>query len=571
MNGHPAKTTLEIKCKPVLSGEQALRILFYPGGSQTQEQSPTILTQVMTVLVPTILPPIPELIDQRIIPDPQPDVELIVVLEELHDTQQLQIYCTCPILRMERVALGVLSLSLVDIACLRQTVIQHASELYALSPSNTQQGLRQLGGMIFDQLMPPDHPLNTTYWKLRSLSLIQDTPLSLLIISDEQALLPWELVCPYEQQSSSNEIMYDNFLADSFVLSHWVARQGLALQAEAPLGWLALDHYHQHLQLLPYWHAILSDDTFDEADQPLEGYLALQEPKLPYYGLHILRYHDFDQETHITTRTLRPEEVPSVHNDAEKMTYERRLDLTRKHPIIGLSLVEIETPPYFRRVSQRDTQLEAGWCIPFMRAGASALVGTRWSVLPEVDQLFFRTFYAMIRRGISLGWAVGAARAQVKQAFPTRSDWLAYTYFGHPWCTPYLVQPAQGFTLFEALHHPEEDPFTCGESYQFLASYRSEAPLWYNGHLQMQQATLQRENISIMVIPLNNNDIQTYLLNPVQASNGSQRLITLTMPQEERTYPVMIRFQHGKKELQTFILHLDVVAQGGKSFDESSV
>ena len=151
-----------------------------------------------------------------------------------------------------------------------------------------------------------------------------------------------------------------------------------------------------------------------------------------------------------------------------------------------------------------------------MHAGASALVGSRWSVLPESDRLFYRTFYNLIRTGTELGWAVWQARKEVKHGFPHSSDWLAYTYFGHPQCQPYLVRPSQGFTFFEAINPPENDCFEAGKSYQFRASYRIQAPVWYNGRLSIQQISSKTEDLSVMTVGLSGEiPLKTDPLQPV--------------------------------------------------------
>ncbi|HYT92727.1 MAG TPA: hypothetical protein VEL76_28680 [Gemmataceae bacterium] len=66
----------------------------------------------------------------------------------------------------------------------------------------------------------------------------------------------------------------------------------------------------------------------------------------------------------------------------------------------------------------------------------------------------------------------------------------------------YPVRPAQGFTLFEALDHPEGRPFEAGRSYRFRASYRVEAPVWYQGRLRLQPAALEGGPVTIAVVPL---------------------------------------------------------------------
>jgi hypothetical protein len=220
-------------------------------------------------------------------------------------------------------------------------------------------------------------------------------------------------------------------------------------------------------------------------------------------------------------------------------------------------------PPGDAPADDGDTDLEAGWALPFLHAGACALVGPRWPVLPEADRLFARTYYEAVRGGAALGGAVAAAREAVRLAFPHRADWLAYAYFGHPACRPYAVRPAQGFTLFEALDNADEKPFLAGRTYRFRASYRAEAPVWFGGRLRAQQAPLQGEDVSVLVVPLVEGAApQTCPLAQVPGGEDYQVVVTLTMPPEETTLPVMVRFQKGRQELRTLFLNLDVVVEG---------
>ncbi len=298
--------------------------------------------------------------------------------------------------------------------------------------------------------------------------------------------------------------------------------------------------------------------------EDLAGHLALTQPGSPYYGLHVLRYTDADQAGRITYGGEKVPGAGSPQNEAEAMLYNQRLDFTLRRPVLCLSLIDGQPAGLGLRLSQRDTHLEAGWLLPFMHAGATALVGPRWPVLSEVDQVFFQVFYQSIRTGSPLGWALGVARAQIKQTFPHRADWLAYTYFGHPWCQPYLVRPAQGFTLFEVLDHPVDAPFEAGRSYRFRASYRTEAPLWFDGRLRIPQALPQEEDVSVMVAPLTGIEPKIYPLKPVPAGNDYQCIVTLTMPQEETTLPVLVQFQRGDEELRRLVLKLGVM-EGVKS------
>jgi hypothetical protein len=222
--------------------------------------------------------------------------------------------------------------------------------------------------------------------------------------------------------------------------------------------------------------------------------------------------------------------------------------------------VDDRPPPRFRGLWEAEAQLEAGWALPFLRAGASALVGPRWPVPPEAARLFARTFHDAVRAGAPLGWAVWDARRQLRLAFPDRPDWLAYAHFGHPECQPYRVRPAQGFTLFEALDHPEGRPFEAGQPYLFRASYRTEAPVWYHGRLRLQPAALEGGPVTVTVLPLLPGlSAQSHPLVPLAGNAAHHADVKLTMPRGAASLPLLVRFQQGDEELTTLGLTLDLV------------
>jgi hypothetical protein len=264
-----------------------------------------------------------------------------------------------------------------------------------------------------------------------------------------------------------------------------------------------------------------------------------------------LRYTERGQRGRITRRDDRDPDPQAGWSEAEAMVYGGRLDFTLRRPVVGLSMLS-EQPV-------DEVQLEAGWMLPLMHAGATALVGPRWPVPPETDQLFYRTFYELIREaGLPLGWAAWEARDRVRAAFPHRPDWLAYAYFGHPWCQPYRVRAAGGFALFEAINHPEGKPFETGQHYTFRASYRSEAPDWYEGRLRRQEASVEGNGLSVLVMKLNGEAPETYPLERVPAGESFQCMVRLAMPEQETRLPVLIRFQRGDEELQSLVMNLDV-------------
>jgi hypothetical protein len=112
--------------------------------------------------------------------------------------------------------------------------------------------------------------------------------------------------------------------------------------------------------------------------------------------------------------------------------------------------------------------------------------------------------------------------------------------------------------LFESLDALEDDRFQAGGTYQFRASYRREAPVWHEGRLQTQQLPLDGEDVSVMVIPISGEMPQTYRLETVTPGSDYQCIVTLTMPNEGTTLPVLVRFLKGDEELHALMLNLEV-------------
>lgn len=557
--------SLTLNLTPLISGNHTISLSVYPGG-RLPNLSPEKLPIKVRVNTPKVLPNIPELIDRHAIPAPDPHIILHVTLEEVLNKKQstglqrVGLYLTCPALECDRKPLEPLYFTANDLERLRQSVIQAAAVANG-SPVDVLTGLQAIGATLFDRLMPREHPLRNYYWELFNLTG-SDAPLSWLIVSEAKAVLPWELVCAYYYQDTGKN-WYDEFLAQKFILAHWVGYQGLKLANEAPLLELGLTHYNQRPEHLSRWQKVLGSEAQAESNQK-SGLLDLMQPSSSCYGLHILRYSDLRQTGQITSYEANAELASGkTLNQAEELLYNQRLDFTLRRPVVGLSLVDGQTANRGMGMSGSDNQLEADWMLPLMHAGASALVGSRWSVSPESDRLFYRTFYNLIRTGTELGSAVWQARKQLRVAFPHRSDWLAYTYFGHPQCQPYLVRESQGFTFFEAINPPENDNFQAGKSYEFRASYRSEAPVWYSGRLSVQQASAQAEDLSVMVVCLTGEiPPQTYQLQPVDSGNSYQHIITIIMPVEDTILPLLIRFQKGSEELNTLFLNLNEVKRG---------
>jgi hypothetical protein len=553
-DGKPIEKQLTFRLIPLSSGkEQQVRFLVYVGG-QGPGTEPVELSHRASVVVPDALPNIRELIDRRAIPPPQPDVILHVSLEDVPAGQQVVYHVTCPALGRDREPMTPLPLTRHDLAGLRRTAVEAALAASTAAPCDARASLRAFGALLYDRLLPLGHGLRKFY---RAAAGAGGTrPWTWLIVSDAEALLPWELVCPHGTSPDTGEVWYDDFMAGRFLLGHWIAREGLTLAAESPLGRIDLVHYAQRPTEVDRWLAALGGPDLTDVES-WEGPFLLTTSGSPHYSLHVLRYTDRLQ-TGLITAADAP--APLDHPDAGAKLHCQRLDFTLKRPLVGLSFVTDRPPTHHPGLWESDTSLEEGWAIPFLRAGANGVVGSRWPVLPQAERLFLRAFHEAVRSGDPLGSAVGQARRRVRLAFPDRPDWLAYAHFGHPECGPYFVQPARGFTLFEAIDHRDDEPFIVGRTYCFRASYRATAPVWYHGRLRLAPPTLEGGPVTVSVVPmLPGMPAQSRTLDELPGGAAYQGLISLEMPSGTTELPLIVRFRRAGADLETLELCLDLV------------
>ena len=553
IDGRPETDKFTFELKPLLSGSRNVEVELYPGG-RVSNLGPAVVTRSFSVASPVVLPGIKELIDRRQIPNPQPDVMLYVALQETPTHLQTQIYLTCAALGLDREPLEpALSLNENDIAELRRFAVESAARASGLSPADALAVMRSVGGELFDRLI--NGKFEEYFHEINELAAVTNRSWSWLIISDENAVLPWELVCYYG--SDEETIRYDDFLGDKFQIAHWVGQRGLRLMNGVPMGDIDFIHYNQRSQAITGWTNVLGPDLVKVESDAAQ--LSLLKENSYCFGLHLLRYAQEDETKQIIG--VREEEDEDKRVDGEAITSDQKLDLTLRRPTVGLSFVS-ELSASALGTAGCDTHLESSWLLPFMQAGASALFGPRWPVSVEVDQLFVKEFYDAMRQGETLGAAFFKARTRLRTAFPQRTDWLAYTYFGHPHAEPYQVQPAQGFTLFEAVDSPKDELFVGGGTYLFRASYRTEAPAWYDGRLQIQHGSIAGQDLSVIVIPMTGEQPKYCTLKPVAEGNELQGMIALKMPELQKnttaSLPVMIRFQKATEELRTIVLNLHV-------------
>jgi hypothetical protein len=249
---------------------------------------------------------------------------------------------------------------------------------------------------------------------------------------------------------------------------------------------------------------------------------------------------------------------------ARPLVAARRLDVTLKRPLAGLSLADDRPAADRHRPDPAECRLEDGWVLPLLHAGATAVAGPRWPVESAADRLFWRTFHGLLRDGAALGAAAHAARLAVRAAFPDQADGLAYALFAHPGCRPYAVRPARGFTFVEALDEPADGAYRPGGVYRFRASYRSEAPTWYEGRLRVRTEPLAGDGIEILAAWLRGGGEPVEgRLEPVPGGRDFQCVLPVTVPAGGPGATLLVSFRRGDEEVQKVYVKVRVAGDGG--------
>lgn len=281
-----------------------------------------------------------------------------------------------------------------------------------------QEKLREIGWDLYEQLFSP--ALRRAYRRLRDLAQ-QEPNLSLLIVSDEP-WIPWEMVLPHE-----DDLPNEDFLCAQFRLTRWLDGRGLPedlsvhqARVVAPKSNLASvkaeqDFFRQDLPKLrpeiSYGGAWL--DMASQVTDALRG----GDVQLFHFACH----GDFDytrpDESALMLQgdSLRPSQIVGP----------MRTGVAHSKPLVFLNACHTGESGF-------SLTGMGGWAARFVRAGASAFVGSLWEVNDELAAAFAIRFYTDLLQGASLGDAFHAARAQIRAQDPANPTWLAYTLYADP-------------------------------------------------------------------------------------------------------------------------------------------
>jgi energy-coupling factor transporter ATP-binding protein EcfA2 len=286
------------------------------------------------------------------------------------------------------------------------------------------------------------------------------------------------------------------------------------------------------------WQRLLDATALSQGLQP-----ALT-PDNSVYAVHLLRYRsDLAREREIVPRG----EIATIPASGEPEVRQARLNLRLKRPLVTLSAIAQpgEDGGYWLLPER---------VLPFLRAGASAVVAPWWETAEPSDRLFWTHFYQLFRQRLPLGEAVWRSRLAVRRAFPHSADWLAYTLFGDPCARAYEPEPSEGYAAVECLN-PDE-PLRQGKTYYFRASLRSRPPVWYTDRL-IQPEELPQQLQALFMAP----GLQATFPKPLamQPAGHTMRQVTIELTSTAPgNYPLLVQLLEGDELVKTLQLNLEV-------------
>jgi hypothetical protein len=281
-----------------------------------------------------------------------------------------------------------------------------------------QEKLRQIGWDLYEQLFTP--ALRRAYRRLRELRQ-QQPDLSLLIVSAEP-WIPWEMILPHE-----DDLPDEDFLCAQFRMTRWLDGRGLpgdfslrqarvvvpksnlpSVKAEQDFFSLDLPGLRPDITYGGAWLNMASQVT----DALRAGDVQL---------FHFACHGDFDY--------TRPDESAlKLQNDSlrpSQIVGPMRSGVAHSKPLVFLNACHTgETGFSLTRMG--------GWAARFVRAGASAFIGSLWEVNDDLAAKFAIRFYTDLLQGATLGDAFHAARAHIRAEDPANPTWLAYTLYADP-------------------------------------------------------------------------------------------------------------------------------------------
>lgn len=397
-------------------------------------------------------------------------------------------------------------------------------------PTEGKSRLISLGQYLFGQVLPTE--LQTDF---RSL-IPQNSTFTLLIIADQEAWIPWELL--YDGQ---------RFLGDRFIISRWLQELNNSRPYEFPVGAVNVAHYANVEQ--PQLWATLLEAPGAPPPQPLPAGV-LHDSTEAMRGLHLIRYSQFSDAANLRNA---PIILDNINDTIELQMRPAKLNLRRNRPFVTLSYVKTDAPEL--------TALENTWAFAFIRAGCSGFTGSLWAVEPAVEAAFISCFYNRLWAGASLGEAFYTSRQLARVAAPDSLDWLAYVLFGDPMARPYRPVPGDGYAIVEPIGREIDDPLPPSAIARFRVTLRRNPPVWHEDRVIEVAENLLFENLQVHIVTYGLQVIPDLPVTMTLTAKGDYLgWFTLVVPNEitDTSALVQVYFADGMRPIHSLNFSLNI-------------
>jgi hypothetical protein len=281
-----------------------------------------------------------------------------------------------------------------------------------LSPDEIENRISNKGLNLYDELIPP--ALKELYWKIR------DNIKSIQVYSKEP-WIPWEIIKPWRKRDNG-EPEEDEFFCEHFIFSRWIIGTKIEKKEEirrvkvvVPSDTKLKSSLDERDWLIKFFTSKGIDVSVDSSYEEIRDTLKTGGYDLIHFSSHgrhekgMPLYSDIELED---GRGIRPEDIVGIST---------RFGLS--HPIVFLNSCQSGVQAFSLTGIQ-------SWIKKFLGSGASAFIGTLWSVSDDTALKFAQELYTELSKGVTIGEAVRVARKTCKK-FGDPS-WLAYEFYGQP-------------------------------------------------------------------------------------------------------------------------------------------
>ena len=286
--------------------------------------------------------------------------------------------------------------------------------------------LKELGGMLFDQLVPVEIK--------ESLKKTEDVNL-MLAIDDRLVHVPWEL-------------LYDgkDFLCQRFSIGRSVStKQAVSVMVRSlhrPLKMQVLADPRGDLSAA-YEEGVAIKNEVSSFEDWLDVSLKTTEITTDYAKAKIRNFDIVHYAGHAEHNTARPEESGWLLKDGSLRASEvMAMAGSRPMPALVFSnACQTGQTDAWKLDSDYSTRI-FGMANAFLLSGVQHYIGTFWEIPDEAGALFAQAFYRSLVGGATIGEALRAARRELIEKYGEDTIvWASYMLYGDP-TTRYVVAEA---------------------------------------------------------------------------------------------------------------------------------